>query len=385
MFGNPASPSNPDQGLMGYASLYNFKEKRELLNLTVNGNYSLFGRQHQLTFGGSWAKNDFNDASVYDQDTITGNYQPVGALKDWDGRYQHSAWAHELSAGQGSDYTDREKAVFAATRLNLTDDLSLLVGGRWIDWESKGVSYGEDIARAENGKIIPYAGVVYNLTDSLMAYASYTETFTPQSQIDINRNRLDNSDGINQEIGLKQSLFDGNAIASLALFKAKYNNLAEEIGRIPGTNDTYYEGMDEESEGVELRLSGQLAEGLQASMGYTYVGIQGSDGHSLRPYVPQNSVRLNATYTLPMLEALKVGGSVRWQDSTHRTNSGLPDTRQKAMTVIDVMANYQFTPQLHASLNVKNLTNRKYWSSLYTSQAYYAAPRNFMVTVAYDF
>lgn len=384
MFGSPASPENEAEGLVGYASIYTGKVKQHLFNLTVNGNYSLFGRQHELVLGGSWAKSDFKDMSIYDENTVTGNYTPTGDLTQWDGNYQRSPWAYDLA--EGSDYTDREESLFAATRFSATDSLSLIAGARVVNWKTKGDSYDEVQDRSDNGHFIPYIGAVYYLTDDLMAYASYTETFTPQTETDINHHRLDSSDGVNQEIGLKQSLFDGQAVASLALFKTEYNNLAEAGGYIPGTSEQYFTQQDFESKGVEVQFNGEVYEGLQTIFSYTYTDIDDNHGDRTRPYTPKQTAKFTTSYRLPMLEQLKVGASARWQDKIWRSNTGtIPDTKQEAYTLIDLMASYQILPQLQASLNIKNVTDKKYLNSLYWAQAYYGAPRNVTLSLNYTF
>jgi len=49
------------------------------------------------------------------------------------------------------------------------------------------------------------------------------------------------------------------------------------------------------------------------------------------------------------------------------------------------MAHYDFTPQFSATLNVYNVTDRKYINSLYWAQGYYGAPRNTSLSLNYKF
>ena len=57
-------------------------------------------------------------------------------------------------------------------------------------------------------QLIPYIGTVYALTSSLSAYASYTETFVPQKELDINANQLAPITGKSSELGVKAQLLD---------------------------------------------------------------------------------------------------------------------------------------------------------------------------------
>ena len=47
------------------------------------------------------------------------------------------------------------------------------------------------------------------------------------------------------------------------------------------------------------------------------------------------------------------------------------------------MAHYDFTPQFSATLNVYNVTDRKYINSLYIA-SYYAAPRSYTASQILD-
>jgi outer membrane receptor for ferric coprogen and ferric-rhodotorulic acid len=87
-----------------------------------------------------------------------------------------------------------------------------------------------------------------------------------------------------------------------------------------------------------------------------------------------------------------VGGGMNWQSGTHfsATPAGLPGTvkaRQEQFAVFDLMARYQVTKDLSATLNVNNLFDKKYLSALDTTfySGYYGDPRNVMVSARYQF
>ena len=49
------------------------------------------------------------------------------------------------------------------------------------------------------------------------------------------------------------------------------------------------------------------------------------------------------------------------------------------------MARYQLSSQWSVSAQVNNLTDRKYLTSLYWTQSYYAAPRNYSVSLNWTY
>lgn len=183
----------------------------------------------------------------------------------------------------GADFTEEETTVYAATRLRPLELLSVILGLRAVDWTSKGESYGEPENIADD-RVLPYTGVVWQLAADWMAYGSYVETFMPQADVDINRDRLKPADGVNQELGIKAGLMDGALIATLALFQAEFNNLFEYAGFYSGETESYsyYEGLDYESQGYELEVTGKIGKSLTVIAGHTDLSVEGEDGQRAR-------------------------------------------------------------------------------------------------------
>ncbi|HVI98825.1 MAG TPA: TonB-dependent receptor, partial [Sphingomonas sp.] len=103
-----------------------------------------------------------------------------------------------------------------------------------------------------------------------------------------------------------------------------------------------------------------------------------------------NTARLNLTYTPPALPQLTIGGAVQVQSRIKRLQAvaatdGSPIvTRQDGYALIDLQARWQFDPHWYVSGNLRNLTDKKYLTSLYWDQAYYGAPRTAMVTLGWS-
>ena len=74
---------------------------------------------------------------------------------------------------------------------------------------------------AKNQELTPYAGLVQELSDTLSAYASYTEIFKPQSHRDISGSMPAPMTGRNTKPGLKGEFLDKRLNASLALFQTR--------------------------------------------------------------------------------------------------------------------------------------------------------------------
>ncbi|MBU1330990.1 MAG: TonB-dependent siderophore receptor [Gammaproteobacteria bacterium] len=374
-------------GLYSYPSEYTEKNTQLIVDLQASGPFSLAGREHQATLGASWSRSELEDLSWYD--STTGTMLPP--LEDWNG---HIGAPLNDNGSNGSDFTDRMKSVYGAARWSLSDDLSLITGARVVDVKSDGTNYGLAKSTKTSGKVVPYAGVVYDLTEQYSLYASYTEIFDAQTKTDRGGSRLAPVEGVNYEAGIKGELFDDKVDVSLAVFRTEQDNFAEQAG-VNGAVAYYraVEGLT--SEGYELEFAGEPLDGLQLSAGYTFVDITKADGSHGVTYAPKHMIKTAATYRVPGMEKLKVGGAVRWQDDIKIavpltaddgfTSIGTADAKQKAYAVVDLMASYEIDANWSVSANLNNLTDEKYLSSLYWTQAYYGAPRNASMSVSWKY
>ncbi len=363
-----------------FSSRYTFNTKQDLVDLYANGPFQLAGREHELVAGTSWSMANTTDKSLYGDDLGTVTVPDLGG---WDGNIPKPNFPE--SSAKGSDWTDKQQSVYTAARFSLTDDLSLLAGARLSYWDSHGTNYSNSKSTSYDNVLVPYAGLVYDLTPNYSLYASYTEIFTPQVATDIDGNRLDPIEGSSMETGVKGEWLDGKLYANLALFRIEQTNLAEPIA---GTTPTAYRAMDGvSSQGVELELAGELLPGWEASAGYSYVDIEDSEGNTTKTYTPRQSAKLATTYQLPMMEQLKLGANVKWQDDIYVDLGAGREIRQDAYALLGLMAKYEFTPRLDATLNIDNLTDEKYLNSLYWggSQAFYGEPRNAKLSVNWKF
>ncbi|ATQ41974.1 TonB-dependent siderophore receptor [Caulobacter mirabilis] len=370
---------NPDPvtglGVAGMSGIYPSKYRQDLVDLTLTGAVSLFGRSHDVVLGVASAKGRGLEWENSGAGVIV--YPAVG---DWK-RIQPAqpAYAGAYLAAQSEDRLDR---LFGAIHLNLSDRLKGVVGFNAMKLESEGVSYGTGQARDES-KVSPYVGVVYDLTPNLSLYASYTDIFNPQSEVDINRKTLDPAAGKSWEAGVKSEWFAGRLYATAAVFKSDQKGLALAAGTIPGSNDTYYVGQDTFVEGYELEVAGAITDRWRISGGWTQLSVEDKDGADARLYLPRKTLKLSTTYDVPELRNLKLGASVRWQSEI----STMEQVRveQDAYAVVDAMASIDVTPSVKATLNVRNLFDETYMTSLMWNQSYFAAPRSASVTLEYRF
>ncbi|MFF7062695.1 TonB-dependent siderophore receptor [Pseudomonas sp. NPDC008258] len=360
------------------------------LDAYATGSFSLLGREHELITGATLSRIEERGTPNYGgwQGSWTGYDDAIDNIFTWNG---HSPKPVFNKVG-ASDMTETQYGAYLTSRWHLTDAASLILGTRVVDWkrENKSWLYSTDattkVERTESGIVIPYAGFVYDLDDTWTAYASYTQIFNPQGDRirDVNGSPLDPLEGTGYEVGLKAAFLDSRLNASLALFRVEQDNLAVADGNRlqPNGFQAYRAESGTTSEGVELEVNGELAEGWQVTGGYSYNVSFNDDDQRIVTEIPRNSVKLFTTYRLPgELDKWTVGGGVNWQSESGYALSYA--TTQSSYAVTSLMARYQILPTLSATVNVNNLFDKEYLTT--TAGGLYGAPRNFMTTLRYAY
>lgn len=171
--------------------------------------------------------------------------------------------------------------------------------------------------------------------------------------------------------------------ASLALFKLEQDNLSQPDGNnlTPTSFQAYKAVQGTTTQGVELELNGELAQGWNVAGGYTYSVSTDADDQRIATQIPRHSVKMFTTYRLSgPLDKLTVGGGFNWQS---KTGFDLKYYTQDSYAVANLLARYQITPNLSASVNLNNVFDKEYFTT--TSAGVYGAPRNVMTGFKYDF
>lgn len=362
-------------GLVAYPSMYQLDKEQWIADLYASGPFSLAGRTHELVVGGNWSYSELDDVSHYGQGIGT----PLPPLEQWTGDYPEPTFD---AAEAGSDWTDKYISTYAAARWSLSDRLSAITGLRMTWLDSHGTNYGNSKDTSYDAIDTPYAGILYDLTDQHTVYVSYTEIFTPQTEEDGNGDRLDPIEGQSYELGLKSEYMGGRLQSTVALFHTEQDNIAELAGKDSNGED-FYRGVDGiTSDGIELEVTGDVGDRVQLAAGYTYVDIEDADNNAARTFVPEHLIRAKGTYDVPAVNGLKVGALVRWQSEI---SAG--QIKQDNYALVDLMADYEFTDNWSTTLNVYNVTDEKYLTSLYWggSQSYYGEPVSADLTVKWTY
>nr|WP_318836585.1 TonB-dependent siderophore receptor [Pseudomonas khavaziana] len=376
-------------GLDGKSQLTSGKYTGETVSdsadLYVSGPFSLGGREHELVFGGSISASEWNGNGYW-------NLAPnLVDFNNWHGNAPQPDWGKPQSK---IDDTVRQTGMYMTTRLNLADDLKLLLGGRVVNYTVTGYNP----TYRESGRFVPYVGAVYDLNDTYSVYASYTDIFMPQESYNRDRDNklLEPDEGQNWELGVKADFLDGRVNASAAYFEIHEDNRSvsdDDYNNLKPTPSNYaFKGTQAVTKGYELEMSGELAPGWQLQAGYTHKIVRDDKDVKISTFEPEDQVSLYTTYKLKgNLDKLTVGGGARWQsigwqNIYNSPRGGYEEFSQEAYWLVDLMTRYQFTKNVSATLNINNVFDKSYYTNIgFYNSAAYGEPRNFMLSTRWDF
>lgn len=373
------------EGMTPYAYRARQEGRQNMLDLYASGPFRAWGREHELVVGLS--------GSRYDTETFEASHGELAAVGDflaWDGDYPYPDFSADKR--KSADNRTDQQGAYAAARLSLAEPLTLIAGARYSRWKND--TRDSSVFHHEHNKTVPYAGLVYAITPVYSAFVSYTQVFNPQPFRRADGSFLDPVLGSSREAGIKGRHLDGRLNTSLVLFDTRQDNVAvADPGQyLPDGITQAYSAVDgTRSRGFELEASGELAEGWNASFGWSHFTLEGPGGEQLRPDLPRTLVRLFSTWRLPgEWSGLIVGGGVNWQAASHAMVSapvpeGLRRVDQSAVTLLSAMARYAFGPRASVQLNVENLTARKYFVLDQYSNLHYAPGRRATLGFTYRF
>lgn len=366
------------------------------LDVYANGPFDLFGRRHELVVGYNGSRAT-NVSTEYEH----GPLAPVGDFFDWTGAYPEPTFGpgHPLS-----DITTTQNGVYAAGRFSLADPLKLIAGARYANWKIDSF-YLYDVpadgspdfrSKFDFGKVIPYAGLVWDVGHDVSLFTSFTGIFTPQNSRDANGRWLDPMQGRSVELGVKGEHFDGRLNTALTVFETRQDNVAAplfdpvsgEPVRLPDGSQASYPIDGARTRGFEAEANGRVGEDWNLSFGWSRYLTHDADGAAVRTYIPATLVRAFATWNPARLKRLTLGGGVNWQ-SRSSTFVGSPDggttLRQSSVALVNVMARYEFTPQVSLQLNGSNVLDRKYYVLDEYDNTYYGAPSSVALSLRVSF
>ncbi len=303
---------------------------------------------------------------------------------------------------------EQDFGVYAQDQISLLDGrVQILLGGRWDEATVGNAStYGGALSSCfpvcngyplkwspNSPRLSPRAGVLIKVTDNISAYGSYVRSFGSNNSSSTADGRvIPPEEAFQWEAGVKALWLDGRLSTSVTLFDLTKTNVLEDDPLNPGFS---IPAGTVNSRGVEVDVSGQVTENLSVIASYTFDsakivddngnGNNGKRFNSVAPNVGNIWAKWN---TAPgAREGFEFGFGVYAMDD--RWGSDANTWKMPGYVKFDTMGAYRMVIAGHdvkLQLNVKNLTDRRYFESSDTyGFAYYGAPRTFIGSVNFKF
>lgn len=301
--------------------------------------------------------------------------------------------------------------LFVSDRVWFTDEISLLAGARYDNYQSDykywcintaGTCTGSKgtwvDADSQTDFWSPKVSLIWEPTQFQTYYVSWAKSFTPQGAFPTNdvtvvnpvQNDLEPEDNETYEAGFKISVLNGKLGFTGAVFQTDKSNA---FYTDPVTGDSVETGENQRVRGVELGMTGNVTDAwtIQASYAYYSSEIQTSTtasyvGNEI-PFVSPNNFSLWTTYNLSknftqIPGELLVGAGVTYADEYY-TNSAntaiIPDTFSLDALISYKQGNYRM------ALNAYNLTDELNYAAGWGNRAIPASGRTFTLTVGATF
>lgn len=382
-----SSTTNPYQFTVTQSVYEGAKNDQYALGAVADGPFSLFGRRHKLVFGIDSLRNKAYDS--YGQ----GSKNPlvVDDIRNWN-PYSYPAPDFVVS-GSSKPVDTRQQGVFSTARFSVTDPLTVMLGGR-LSWYEVNSSVNPANSYKPSRQFTPYAGAIYDLSDQLSVYASYTEIFAPQNNKGVDGGILKPVTGKDFEAGIKGEFLSGKLNGSLAVFRVNNEGKAVEAaispeGCLDPTASCYIADGKTRSQGFEMDLSGEILPGWQVIAGYTNTSTKylrdsnaANVGLPLRSIDPRHTLRLFSSYRMGgALKGLTVGGGMNAYSSGY-ARTGAVTATQGGYAVYNAMLGYKINDAYSLQLNINNLFDKVYFKKYAATgiSNYYGDPRNVMLT-----
>jgi iron complex outermembrane receptor protein len=347
------------------------------IDTNIVGRFKTGGVAHQLLFGV-----DFN-RDVYSASSQEFALDPIDIFNPVYGQSRR-----RLVADFPEDtFTTDNVGVYLQDQIEILPQLKLLAGGR-LDWGRQEAEFGDGTSSSQDDVAFsPRLGVVYQPSDQLSIYASYSRSFLQNVGTAFDDRTFEPERGTQYEVGLKSDWLDGRLSATLALYNITRSKVLTEDPRNP--NFSVQTG-EQRSRGVELTATGRILPGWNIVAGYAYTNAEITDDNTFAvgnrlTNVPEHAASLWTTYEIQQgsLQGLGFGLGLFYVGSRQGdldNSFELPGYTRTDLAVYYKRENFRI------GVNIENLFDITYFE---TSQSplrvSYGAPLTARATVTWKF
>ena len=393
---------------------YNFTTGLVKHTLLVGYDYfqvELLPGASQLTAGGYLLKNGkttttFNPARLNTY-VVDANNNPVTNVAVFDlnkpttGNVMKETGKYIFTSGNTKPTLQTSHGVYLQEQLEVSI-VKLLLGLRkefFMDY----INYKENNEeKIEQQALIPRVGLVITANDNINFYSTWMKGFEPQtaaiqSEPDRYGGPFDPVYSELYEMGVKTDWFNNRLSATASVFKIiQQNSLYDAFPAVIGKPDLKMQIGEEESNGFEFDLAGEITPNWSILANYAYIDARitktaqnnEKDFDMQRPSTPRHSGNIWTKYIITEgpLKHLGFGAGYnfvteRYGQVGRRTNT----TVYPGYGLVNAVLYYKIN-QIQLQLNLNNVLNQTHWVGGYDKlRSFPGAPRNINASVTYKF
>ena len=324
---------------------------RESLTLssTLISEFETLGFEHTFVVGAEYIHTENDNTRMKAPDTTVA----IADLKSFSSSF--------TVFGDDTEVTVDTASLYFQDEIELFEQLTVVLGGRFdsfdIDFTDNAPAGSDDSQKDE--EFTPRVGVVYKPAEDISIYASYSETFVPQSGEQYpnlgDARDLDPNEYINLEAGVKWDFAEGYSFTA-AIFEIDQDVVEE-------TSTDVFERVDNEIKGFEAQFSGQITDAWFVTAGYSYLEGDLDQGGEPRE-LPENMLSVWNYYRVSEKFALGLGAIYQDESQIKNGEGGpmLPDFWR-----VDAAAYYQINDDFRLQVNVENLLDEEYYPSAHST------------------
>jgi iron complex outermembrane receptor protein len=385
--------------------------------LSLQGNFSTGKIKHQLLTGVDY-ENSFAQAYTYVFNPTT---YGSGNIYDFENFNQGTGIPESTNTRIVKTTTNRF-GVYIQDLISITEKFKILAGLRWSWQESQPVTHNLAVnpnvttngVKQKDVAFSPKIGLVFQPTKNTSLFASYSDSFTPNTGTTVSGDVLDPSIIAQYEVGVKNDFWKGLLSLNVTLYQITNDNLAQtaEFKADGSTNtDTTVKVLSGEtkSKGIEVDITARPIEGLNINAGYSYNDMRytktsGTNGSFIvgdrLVRTPANTANLSFFYTLPngKLKGLsfgaignyigkRVGGwnnQVVVNPTTFATSINDREITLNDYTTIDFSIGYDWK-KFSLLCKLSNITNELNYTVHENYSVNPIAPRQVLTSLRYKF
>lgn len=314
-------------------------------------------------------------------------------------------------------------AVFLHTTYELTDELSMTVGGRY-SYEKK--EYFIDSVFPASGKVAtppttdsqnwskftPKIGLDYQLNKDVLLYASASKGFksggwNPRPLDPAEFKRYDQENLTAYEVGMKSRLLDNRMTLNLASYFSQYEDLQLSSNTVNPANGSLLLTVDNAGDvdiwGFEAEIVARPADGFDLNFGLGYLqneyqSLAASTGYSIDnklPNAPKWTASAGAQYAFDLGSdngQITIRGDLNYRSETFNDPQNTVEIVQDSYSLVNARLIWDSAYQnWQVSLYLLNATDKEYFSSAESISAFgirnavYGSPREWGLSILRNF